>query len=252
MICFRRNGLRVAESYYESAQNGPVRADIHRMTASVPVDGLRDRERSGHCLVIDMTQPEPALFAGMNETTRQMVKKGMKDPVACTCVTTCAPPVVHAFCDYYDAFAATKNLGKVFRPRLLLLAGQKQLVLTHVAFTDGMVLGWHAYLRTAERAVLLYSASHFRQLKDDPRSREIMRANRLLHWNDMIAFRQLGIRLYDMGGLDATGRSEETKKIAQFKMAFGGTVEPVYSYTIPVSFAGAAACRVLALMGKHW
>ena len=252
MIYFRRNGLRVAESYYESAGEEPVKADIHRMTTSVPLDALRDRERSGHCLVIDLTQSEDALFAGMNETTRQMVKKGMKDEMTCTCDVACTPGVIGSFCDYYDGFAATKGLEKVFRQRLFLLAEQHRLAITNVAFNDGMGLAWHAYLRTPERAVLLYSASHFRQLKDDPRSKAIMRATRFLHWNDMVAFRDLGLTVYDMGGLDATGKTEETKKIAQFKMAFGGSVAPVYSYTVPVSLAGTVACKVLAMMGANY
>lgn len=252
MITFRRNGLRVAESYYESGGDGPVRADIHRLTTSAPVAALHGRERLGHCLVIDLQQSEEVLFAGMNETTRQMVKKAMKDAMTCTCDVTCTPEVIGAFCAYYDGFAATKGLEKIFRQRLSLLAEQKRLALTNVAFDDGMVLAWHAYLRTPERAVLLYSASHFRQLKDDPRSKAIMRANRFLHWNDMVAFRNLGLTVYDMGGLDATGRSEETKKIAQFKMAFGGTVAPVYSYTVPQSLVGTLACKVLAMMGANY
>ncbi len=252
MITFRRNGLRVAESYYEPAMDGPVKADIHRMTTSTPVASLQGRERPGHCLVIDLKQSEEALFAGMNETTRQMVKKAMKDEMTCTCDVTCTPAVIGAFCDYYDDFAATKGLEKIFRQRLFLLTEKQRLAITNIAFNDGIMLAWHAYLRTPERAVLLYSASHFRQLKDDPRSKAIMRANRFLHWNDMVAFRDLGLTVYDMGGLDATGKTEETKKIAQFKMAFGGSVAPVYSYTVPLSLAGTVACKVLAMMGANY
>ncbi len=252
MILFRRKGLRIAESYYETANKAGAKADIHRVTSSVRLEEFKHKERLGHCLVIDLTQSEEALFSEMNETTRQMVRKGMNDDFACTCDIECTPSVINAFCDCYDAFAASRNLQPVFRRRLFLLAEQKRLVLSNVAFSDGMVLAWHAYLRSPDRAVLLYSASHFRQMKDDPRSKAIMRANRFLHWNDMLAFRRLGIPLYDMGGLDTSAKTEETRKIAQFKRAFGGTVASVYSYTVPVSFTGTVACKVLAMMGMNY
>lgn len=252
MICFRRNGLRVAESYYESAEEGRVKADIHRLTTAEPVAALSSGERTSQSLVIDLRQSEEALFAGMNESTRRKVRKGLKDDLACSFDRVCAGPAIDAFCAYFDAFAPTKNLKPVFRPRLRSLAGQGMLALSRVAFPGGEVLAWHAYLVARERAVLLHSASHFRQMKDDPRSEAIQRANRILHWSDMLALRQHGVALYDFGGLDTTGRSEETRRIAEFKTGFGGTVVPVYSYTVPRSFTGAAACRVLALMGKHW
>lgn len=249
MIHFRRNGLRVAESYYESAGEGSVKADIHRMTTAAPIGAFSARERVSHTLVIDLRQGEDELFAGMNESNRRKVRKGLKDDLSCTCDVACPEQLVREFCDYFDGFAPTKNLPPVFRTRLLHLAGQAHLAISSVAFADGNALAMHAYFCSEERVVLLHSASHFRQMKDDPRRDAIMRANTLLHWNDMLTFRREGIPLYDMGGLDTTAKSEETRKIAQFKMAFGGSVAPVYSYTVPVSLAGTVACKVLALMG---
>lgn len=231
---------------------GRIPADIHRVTTAILPDDPRIRVRRSDTLLIDLRQDEEALFTGMNETNRQTARKGPEDGLLCTCDMDCAPAVIDAFCTYYDAFAKARDLHPVFRRRLELLAAQHRLALTHVAFADGTALAWHAYHCAPERVVLLYSASHFRQMKENPRSKAIMRANRVLHWNDLLAFRRLGIPLYDWGGLDTTAKSEQTTKIAGFKTGFGGAVAPVYAYTVPLSLTGKIACAVLAKMGANY
>jgi lipid II:glycine glycyltransferase (peptidoglycan interpeptide bridge formation enzyme) len=62
-------------------------------------------------------------------------------------------------------------------------------------------------------------------------------------------FRDRGYGLHDFGGLDVTGRSEKTARIAQFKQGFCGEVRPVYSSTSARSLLGAAVQRILGLRG---
>ena len=46
---------------------------------------------------------------------------------------------------------------------------------------------------------LLYSASHFRATSDSGERNRIGRANRLLHWHEIITLKDLGFELYDLG-----------------------------------------------------
>lgn len=74
--------------------------------------------------------------------------------------------------------------------------------------------------------LLLYSASLFRTSDHATDRAAAGRANRFLHWHDMLHFKMSGCATYDPGGIDVFGRSWETARIASFKRGFGGFVRP--------------------------
>jgi lipid II:glycine glycyltransferase (peptidoglycan interpeptide bridge formation enzyme) len=93
--------------------------------------------------------------------------------------------------------------------------------------------------------MMLYSGSRFRQFKDNSVRNLIGRANRLLHWYDMLMFKNRGILRYDMCGIDITQRTPETTRIAQFKRGFGGQIVPTCSETSPRSLKGTLVISIL-------
>jgi lipid II:glycine glycyltransferase (peptidoglycan interpeptide bridge formation enzyme) len=101
------------------------------------------------------------------------------------------------------------------------------------------VVVWHAYIVWRKCVVLLYSASQFRTTDQLERARA-GRANRWLHWQDMLHFKRSGIERYDWGGIFADESSGERAGINQFKREFGGARVTSYNCTLPRNLRGRA------------
>ena len=93
------------------------------------------------------------------------------------------------------------------------------------------------YITDGFRARLLYSASHFRSYDKNYRAL-IGRANRFLHWEDMVHLKKYGMSIYDMGGIGANS-------IAGFKKGFGGTEVTEYGRYEPRTLLGKLSLRYL-------
>jgi hypothetical protein len=159
------------------------------------------------------------------------------------------PEVRRAFADHYDEFAPAKDLRRVFRPRLDLLARNGMLVLSRVTRGDDRALAWHSYAASSGRALLLYSASLFRDYADSADRNAIGRANRYLHWHDMLWFKAAGCAGYDLGGIDPDERDPVTRQINEFKQGFGGRMRATHSRTTALTAKGRLA-RALLRLGR--
>lgn len=252
MIVYRRWGLAFAEAFYEQLPAKAPRADIVRITAAAQLPDVAARARQSHTLLLDLRRAEQELFDEMEKGTRYEVRRAMdKDGLEYGLDAECSARDISLFSDYYDRFAASKQRRPVFRTRLRVLAQHGMLILARAFGGDGETLVWHAYVRTTDRVILLYSASLFREKQDASLRSLIGRANRFAHWNDILAVKRMGCLTYDMGGIDIAGRSPETANIAHFKRGFGGTVVPVFSHTLPNSILGRAACAGAGLIGRE-
>ena len=94
-------------------------------------------------------------------------------------------------------------------------------------------LRWHgagvALLRLVPSwARLVHSASWFRAA-DKAQQAVNSRANRYLHWMDMLRLRELGFASYDLGGWYSGQEDVEKLNINRFKEGFGGRVVPQYN-----------------------
>ena len=206
--------------------------------------------RERHTLVIDLAGDEDRLLEQMSKDTRRKIRRAMqKDPLQVAGTVQPSSAAIDEFSDFYDRFASAQSVSPAFRPRLHALASRGNLVLTTATDEDGAVLVQHAYVAARGRSYMLYSASALAESADSSARNLIGRANRYLHWHDIRLFRDRGYDLDDFGGLDVTGRSEKTGRIAHFKRGFGGEVRPVYSSTSARSLLGAAVQRILSLRG---
>src|SRR5262249_59999119 len=98
-------------------------------------------------------------------------------------------------------------------------------------------LVWHAYVCIGAADCLIYSASWFRG--KDSRYRSLVgRANRWLHWQDMLRFKRAGVHCYDWGGMFRDESTADRAGINQFKRMFGGRTMQNYDWTVPVNAAG--------------
>jgi hypothetical protein len=137
---------------------------------------------------------------------------------------------------FFDAFARQKSFWPCDRQWLLAACKARQLVLTSVS-QNGEALVWHAYLVSGKAAWLQYTGSCFRNKENDYRAL-VGRANRWLHWREMLQFKETGIRRYDWGGLFEDESIPENAGINKFKKDFGGQQVRTYDCTVPVTLKG--------------
>ena len=250
-----KDSLRVAATLQPSSATVDEFSDFYDRFASAQSVSPAFRPRlhaladQGN-LVLATATDEDRLLEQMSKDTRYQIRRAMqKDPVRVASTAQPSSATIDEFSDFYDRFASAQSVSPVFRPRLRALADRGNLVLTTASDEDGAVLVQHAYVAARARSYMLYSASVLAQSADSSARNLVGRANRYLHWHDIRFFRDRGYDLYDFGGLDVTGRSEKTSRIAHFKRGFGGEVRPVYSSTSARSLLGAAVQRILGLRG---
>jgi len=199
-----------------------------------PVAGARSFEFLSMTtnLLID---PEAIGDAFSKDCRYKIRRADTKDGLVMECITSPEPRLAE-FCAFFDEFARQKSHDPSDRQWLHAACKAGQLVLTS-ASRSGEVLVWHAYLLCGAATWLQYSGSCFRDKKTDYRSL-IGRANRWLHWRDMLRFKEMGVSRYDWGGLFQDESTPERAGINAFKKSFGGTVERTYECTVPLTVKG--------------
>jgi hypothetical protein len=252
MILYSKQHLSIAEFHFDEQATLP-RVDIIRyQSRPEKVNGTVTYPFS--TLLIDLNQEPDALLAQMSKTTRNEVRRGAKDELTFEFSAQPERGWIADFFEFYAEFASLKGLEGLNQERLLGMSESQALVLTRVKAADGTVLVWHCYVYTGECARLVHSASLFRAA-DKPQQTLISRANRYLHWLDMLQFRGLGFSTYDFGGWYSGQEDLEKLNINRFKEGFGGRVAYQYNTDRGITLKGILAVRLrhaaAALRGKR-
>ena len=190
--------------------------------------------------VIDLTAPIEDISAPISKNTQYKIRRAEREGLVPRLVTDPTVQDGRLFADYYDTFASHKGLPSCNRAKLQALGGSSALMLSSVADADGNLLAAHAYVKDASagRVRLLYSASHFRATSDSGERNRIGRANRLLHWHEILTLKDLGFELYDLGGIPLDSADHEKNDIARFKLEFGGKLLVEYNGVLPTNVVG--------------
>lgn len=245
MTSFRKHGLRYSEVWFDEQPENGADIVIWRQRGEA-VTGVRCE--TFHTLLVDLTLPPEALLAAIHKDTRYDIRRAEKDGLAAEHLGR-PIQVMEAFLTFYNTFAQQKHLPLLDPVFLQRIAEANQLTLTRI-MREGETLVWHAYYCASGRARLLYSASLFRDM--DSRQRQLVgRANRYLHWRDMLAFSEAGFQTYDLGGWapPETGDAEKLR-INQFKEEFGGTPAIEFNCEYPASIKGRLAYAAKRILGK--
>lgn len=137
---------------------------------------------------------------------------------------------------YYNQFAESKNLHYLCYEKINGMRKNNNFVITKILNEKKEILAMHSYLYNPFDRVELYtSCSVYRYEEDNSVLNLIGRANRLLHYKDMLLFKNLGIKKYDFGGNYLGKENRELEQITYFKEKFGGYLEySDASITIPI------------------
>jgi len=249
MIVFRSRYLRTGEIWFdEDPSDEPVDVLLY-MHRPEPVASAKCQESP--TLLVDLKQDAEVLLAAMPKDTRYEIRRAAdKDKVVSLQSGTACTDLLPAFFEFYDRFASMKSIPLAPRTRLAKLAGAGALELTRATDPDGKDLVWHAYFRGARRVRLLHSGSVFRDSDDKDFRNLVGRANRCLHWQDMLYFKQRGIVAYDFGGWYVGDSHEDFLRVNQFKREFGGKVEQGYICHQVLTAKARLAFRVVRMLGK--
>lgn len=210
------DGFRLV-SYVQSAQSSP-RVGFVRRTFQTKV--------------IDLALSEDEIFRQFSKNTQYKIRRARREGVTCHFDGNPA-----TFRSFYDRFAVGQGQQPI--PPSLIEAAAAETCISYASLHD-TVLAMHCTLidRRLRRARLWYSCSRYESEDSSEFRNGIGRANRLLHFEDMLRFKKQGMALYDFGGYSADTNNEKHMGINAFKDGFGGrlVVESNY-FSYPLFFA---------------
>jgi hypothetical protein len=201
-------------------------------------------------LVHDLTLDEHALWSTFEANTRYEIRRAEARDALRVEFMTDPHAALDEFCAFYDDFAKEKALETSYRRGLEAMCEAGRLVLS-AASRGGERLVWHAYVTDGGTAALLHSASHFRSM-DRAQRALVGRANRWLHWRDLLAFKAANVARYDWGGLFEDESLPEHASVNRFKRCFGGRPHRAYTCVALLTVKGRAyraACNVVERAG---
>jgi hypothetical protein len=237
MISYQRKFIRIAE-YWGAEPAGHPNVDILRFFQQPePRPGMLSREF--YSVQVDLRRNEDELLARMKKNTRYEIKRAeLAGNFVCEVSTETESSALSEFCDFYDRFAERKAQPKLNRSWLGRLAESGLLNVSHVRDDGSENSVWHAYHWSSDRATLLYSASSLLDTYPAAVRAGIGRANRLLHWHDMLTFKNQGVATYDFGGWYEKKEDHAKLNINKFKESFGGDIVKTYICEQPLTFKG--------------
>lgn len=245
MIRYEGRAVSYGEVWFDEAIPAAPDVDILKVRQSpVPIAGRTCTPFLS--LVSDLRPAEDDIFSGVAAQTRYEIRRAeTRDDLEYRYLAD-ARPELATFCDFYDAFAQQKGLFPAYRRGLSAACAAGRLSLSAAA-RDGQALVWHAFITYGRTTTMLHTASLFRGLDTDTRT-IIARANRWLHWRDMLTFKEQGYERFCWGGMFEDESEPERANINQFKRRFGGRDERTYNCTIPVTAKGRVCLKLLALL----
>ncbi len=245
MIRIDGRGAVYGEVWYDEELPEDAGVDIvHYHQREAPIANARTT--SFLSLITDLSVGQDAIFDQFNKDCRYRIRRvESKDGLRME-FTTDPEGRLDEFRAFFDAFARQKSIEPADRQWLIAACRARQLALASISQNDE-VLVWHAHVMSGNTARLQHSASSFRNRDNDYRAL-IGRANRWLHWKEMMQFKEMGFQRYDWGGLFEDESDSGRAGVNSFKKAFGGKQERTYDCTVPVTFKG----RIYLPLSSAW
>lgn len=214
-ILRKKAGLTYRQHWFaRTAQGGWGLTTLRQFLGRAP--GFPFVKHTQHTLLIDLTQDDEALQAGMSKNMRAQIRKAEKDGFVWTPTTD-----LDEFLALFNAFAHDKGLKPLTAG---VLESEKPFLFIAKTLFEGRPLVAHAYLvdRDEGRARFLYGATV--RLAEGVDANLVGRANRLAHYLEMAEFRTQGLKTFDFGGYALGTEDPQKQGINQFKESFGGAV----------------------------
>jgi len=256
-ISYQKKFLKVNQIWYPGAVSISELLNQNRKADILFVHGVTAEETKGsfrgwqefHTCMNDLTISEEEMLAAVNRSVRYQFRRSQKDNVEIRFYTRMdiekAPELLSAFADIYGRMYQSKGSDT----RLNISAVNKYLETDGIVFSavwhEGEMLVFHSYICNDTDARLLHSASCFREETADQSM--IGRANKRLHWEDILYFKDKGLQRYDWGGISDF---ENPNGIDEFKLRFGGDKITYYNVFAGNTLLGKLAVTAMKTMKR--
>lgn len=222
MIVCQRNSLRFGYVLHDNEYQAEEVDIVHIVHRSKPAQHALIAPAS--TVMLRLNLPEHSLLKGLPETTAYEIRRSERDHISCQFIEKVKPAELKAFLEFCDAFVRLTSNPSPDCSWLetLRVAGTLRISVARNASREQIV--YHAYWVDGKSCRLLHSVSLHRQATDNKERNLISRANRLLHWRDLLHFKSLGMELYDFGGWYPRLDNKHMLGINRFKESFGGQV----------------------------
>ena len=228
-------------------------ADVHayfQQKDYVEADRKLTLHKRVKTLCIDLDKSEDQLRKEMNRTTRYQINKAGRDQLNVRYIMSPTEEDIQVFADFFNPFAREKGIELCREDKVKALKNSDRLVISYVYNKDGRTLASHLYIIDGIRATMLYSCSG-RFAETDIPPLHIGRANRYLHWQDILFFKTEGYEVYDFLGLSINEKDMEQQNINKFKKGFGGREEINYQSFVPQTRRGLLMLFLLKIKWRN-
>ncbi len=221
---------------------------VHGVPFGETKGGFRGWQEYHTCMNV-ITKPEDELLAAVNKAVRYQFRRSEKDQIEIRFYTRAdieqSPELMDTFAEIYERMYQSKGSDT----KLNVSAIQKYLEADGIVFSavwhEGEMLVFHSYICDATDARLLHSASCFREESADQSM--IGRANKRLHWEDILYFKKKGLLRYDWGGISDF---DNPNGIDEFKLKFGGQKITYYNVFAGNTLLGKLAVTAMKLLKR--
>jgi hypothetical protein len=175
-----------------------------------------------HTIENSLLLGQDEIFAAFNKALRQQIKQSEGIGMTCYFHTN-----YESFVQFFNDFAIAKGLAPTSMRRMNEL--KEYLQMSYVE-CNGDVLAAHSYLVDEKNKIVRIYHSASRRIDEAFDRTLIGKANKLLHYKDMMAYKQQGFEVYDFGGYSFNTEDKELLGINNFKLLFGGNVVECKNY----------------------
>lgn len=194
-------------------------------------------------LISDVSDPDFA--KAYNKVTQYDIRRSYRDDLSLKVYTSDQilndPALLKNYNSVYTNIYSQKGIETTAPIDRIKTYSKHNGVIITTAITEGKESVYHAYIVDGKHARLWMSCSVFRDSNDKNFRAIIGRANKRLHYEDMLYFHNLGYQTYDWGGITSY---DEPDGIDSFKMSFGGAKKEYYDETCLLSFRHKVADKI--------
>lgn len=196
---------------------------------------------------INLLKTAEELKNSFSKQTRYKINRATREDIKFNIYRLDSKEKIESYLNYYNDFLESKGL--LFRiSKREIYALLDNYIVTYASYKGETLVMHCSFIDPEQLTVYIHhSASHFRTLneKDTKIDKNLISyANSFLHYQDMLYFKSLGIKTYDLGGYGVDTEDKSILAINQFKDGFRGELIQQNHY-VSYPFLFVSACYQL-------
>lgn len=168
-------------------------------------------------VVLSLDEPVDTIYANFSTSLIRDIKKAKAEGVECILSGD-----MKTFVEFYNEFAKNKKLD-LLDPKRINEYAVKEWKCSN-AVINGQILAVHSYLEDKESGIVRLMQSGSLRFDNNYNPSRVAEANKLLHYHDILYFKNRGLKYYDFGGWN------DLPGLLKFKQSFGGKPINIFNF----------------------